>query len=145
MKITENSTLTFDCKNRLHYLGIHFLDKADFGRMRLVREITEAWMDQKLKITGFEFSSTPPKVADEEIKKIPGADVALGGFDALKLEVLVREGSSINIRPDETKFFRSINDAICEDFETLQKDHQENHAGSHLALASLFSRPKNYV
>ena len=142
MKISETSTLTFDCKNRLHYLGIHFLDKADFGRMRLVRDITEAWMDQKLKLPGFEFSSTPPRVPDEEIKKIAGADIALGSFDALKLEVLVREGSSINIRPDEAKFFRGISDAICDDFETLQKDHQENHAGSHLALASSLSGPK---
>eukprot|EP00435_Cladocopium_sp_Y103_P061906 s492_g23.t1 len=130
MKINQNSTLPFDCKNRLHYLGIHFMDKADFGRMRLVREITEAWMDQKLKIPGFEFSTTPPQVPDEELKKIPGADIAMGSFDSLKLEVLTREGTAINIKSDEAKFFRGTNDAICDEFEQLVKDHQENHSGS---------------
>lgn len=140
MKIQQSSTLTFDCKNRLHYLGIHFLDQAEFGRMRLVREITEAWMDHKLKITGYDFTDTPPQVPDSEIKKIPGSDIALGSFDSLKLEVLAREGSLINIRSDEAKFFKSINDAIGEDFEKLQKDHQEKYASCHLALASSLFR-----
>lgn len=123
----------FDVKNRLHYLSIHFLDRAEFGRMRLLREVTESWMDQKLKIPGFDFCSTPPQVPQEEIAKVPGADVALGSFDALKLEVLTREGSLVNIKPDEIKFFRSINDAICEDFEELHKDHQDRCSRCHLA------------
>jgi hypothetical protein len=125
MKTSQNPVGSFDCKNRLHYLSIHVLDRAEFGKMRLTREITEAWMDQKLKIPGFDFSATPPRVADDEINKVPGAAVAMGSFDSLKLEVLSREGNAIKIKPDEAKFFRSINDAICDDFEQLHKDHQE--------------------
>ena len=125
MKTSQNPVGSFDCKNRLHYLSIHVLDRAEFGKMRLTREITEAWMDQKLKIPGFDFSATPPRVADDEINKVPGAAVAMGSFDSLKLEVLSREGNGIKIKPDEAKFFRSINDAICDDFEQLHKDHQE--------------------
>lgn len=107
------------------------MDKADFGRMRVVREVLESWMDGKLKISGFDFQSVPPTVPQEQISLIPGADIAMGSFDRLAMEVLVREGASIVLKPDEIRYWRSINDEFLEEFEQLLKHHNEQYSQCH--------------
>eukprot|EP00438_Fugacium_kawagutii_P016842 Skav203801 [mRNA] locus=scaffold206:687751:698389:+ [translate_table: standard] len=127
---TASSTIEgFDVKHQLHYLSVHFMDSGEFGKARLLREITEAFLDSKIKVPGFEgFTSQCPAVPEEDLLKVPGAKVAMGSVDALKLEVLVREGASVIIKPDEAKYFRSIPDQYCEEFEVLYKQHGEKYA-----------------
>eukprot|EP00435_Cladocopium_sp_Y103_P012551 s4234_g3.t1 len=113
LKMGPPSASGFDFRNKLHYIGVHWMDKSEFGRMRVVREVLEAWMDGKLKISGFEFQSVPPSVPQDQISLIPGADVAMGSVDRLEMEVLVRDGGSVVIKPDEIRYWRSIRDEFC--------------------------------
>eukprot|EP00913_Durusdinium_trenchii_P002140 g1977.t1 len=104
-------------------------DEGFSAQARLMREVTEAFLDSKIKVEGFaEFNANCPAVSEEELSKVPGAKVALGSVDALKLEVLVRDGASVIIKPDEAKYFRSIPDRYCEEFEKLFKEHGEKYA-----------------
>ena len=134
LKTGPPSASGFDYRNKLHYIGIHWLDKAEFDRMRVIREVLECWMDGKLKIPGFEFQSVPPSVPDSEISQIPGADIAMGSFDRLAMEVLVREGTSIVLKADEIRYWRSINDDFLEEFEGLLKHHNQEYSQCHSLL-----------
>ena len=134
LKANLASIESFDTKHQLHYLSVHFMDNGEFGKARLMREVTEAFLDSKIKVEGFaEFNANCPAVSEEELSKVPGAKVALGSVDALKLEVLVRDGASVIIKPDEAKYFRSIPDRYCEEFEKLFKEHGEKYAQCFLA------------
>lgn len=123
LKLGPPSQSGFDFKNKLHYLSIHFLEGGEFGHMRLMREVTEQWMDGRLKIPGFEFDTQPPTIPESEISKIPGGDIAMGSFDKLKLEVLARDGANVIVKSDECKYWRSMSDGYAEEFEVLHKEH----------------------
>lgn len=134
LKASGASIDGFDLKHQLHYLSVHFMDSGEFGKARLVRGITESFMDSKIKVAGFdEFTSQCPAVPEEDLLKVPGAKVAMGCVDSLKLEVLTRDGASVIIKPDEAKYFRSIPDQYCEEFERLFKEHGDRYAQCSLA------------
>ncbi|CAJ1438354.1 unnamed protein product [Effrenium voratum] len=108
---------------KLHYMSAHFLEEPEFGKARLMAELTDMWLDKKLNIAGLGFTSEPPKISQDEINKIPGALIATGSIDRLKLEVCSREGARIIIKPDEDKFWSSQTGTIAEDYAAIKADH----------------------
>ena len=125
----KNATVgpdSFNFKDRLHYLSLHFLDSPEFGAARILRELSEAWLDGKVDFPGAKFEKDPQTLSDQEPEQIPGAKVATGAVDALKLEVLVRDGAKVVIKPDEARFWQVQSDGIASDFEALEKNHRTN-------------------
>ena len=128
LKVEPTSGPSFDFKHKLHYLSVHLLNSREFGHARVMREVTEAWMDGKIATPGLEFNSQPPPVPAEELARVPGAEIAMGNIDKLKMEVLVRENTNLVINRDETKYWRSIQDGFADEFEKLFKEHAEKFA-----------------
>lgn len=125
---------------RLHYLSVGFVDDVEFGKARLACELTDLWLDKKLDMPGCSFKSEPPTLSQGEIDKIPGAAVATGSVDRLKLEVCVRDGAKICIKPDEDRYWRAQGGVIAEEYQTLKDDHEKNFEK---LLANIIKRPQS--
>ena len=56
---------------KLHYLSLHSLDKQQFsyGRMRVVRELTDSFFDGAVTYGGARFQNEPVRLTDEELLK----------------------------------------------------------------------------
>ena len=82
------------------------------GRPRVLRELLEAWCEKKMTFAGIKYEDGEIKLTDEELSQIPGSEVTKS-VDALKLEVTVRSGSSIEIHPDQIKTWRTQGGQLC--------------------------------
>ena len=113
---------------KLHYMSVSFIDDAEFGRARLMSELAEYWLDRKLDIAGLGFNEPQPTLSPEELAKVPGAEVAMGGsVDKLKLEVCVRDGLRVLIKPDEDRYWSAQAGEIGEQYALLKSDHILNY------------------
>ena len=87
--------------DQLYYQSVQWLMKDVYGHVRLTREITEAYTQQKFEHAGQRFSMDAPELSQEEIDSIPGARASLGSLDSLKFEALERVGEKMVIKSDE--------------------------------------------
>ena len=118
----------FDFKT-VYYLSTHFLDSpenAEYGKTRVLRELLEAWCEKKMTFAGIKYEDGEIKLTDEELSQIPGSEVTKS-VDALKLEVTVRSGSSIEIHPDQIKTWRTQGGNYAADFEKLLTEHDKTY------------------
>lgn len=111
---------------KLHYMSLSFFEDVEFGRARLAVECTDFWLDQKLSMPGCTFKADAPQLSPAEIEKVPGALVATGSVDRLKLEVCARDGARIVIKPDEDRYWKAQGGTIAEEYQALKEDHEKN-------------------
>ncbi|CAK9075226.1 unnamed protein product, partial [Durusdinium trenchii] len=95
--------------SRAFYLSVHTLDND----------------------SGFQYAKM------RELKTIPGAD-CVQSIDKLKLEVCVRQGTTIVIHPDQCKQWSNSGSEIAEAFAELKKNHTDNYSQ---VLSSIISTP----
>lgn len=62
--------------------------------------------------------------AFQELEEIPGS-TAVRSIDALGLEVLVRDGTKLNIHKDQVKQWRNSGELISKEFSLLESTHEE--------------------
>ena len=114
---------------RVYYLSTHFLDSAEtaeYGKTRVVRELLDAWCDKRMVHAGIKYTDAEVKLSEEELSQIPGSEV-VKSVDALKLEVTVRNGSSIEIHPDQVKLWKTQGGNYAEEFEKLVQNHDKTY------------------
>eukprot|EP00435_Cladocopium_sp_Y103_P021182 s564_g5.t1 len=114
---------------RIYYLSTHFLDSpetAEYGKTRIVRELLDAWCDKRMVYAGIKFTDSDVKLSEEELSQIPGSEV-VKSVDALKLEVTVRNGSSIDIHPDQVKLWKTQGGNYADEFEKLVQNHDKTY------------------
>lgn len=117
---------SLDCR-RLFYLSSHILDSknvAAYGKNRILRELLDAWCDRKLTYAGVVCDDTPSQLTDDELASIPGSEV-LRSADALKLEVTVRNGSCVEIHPDQVKLWTTTKPFDAE-FASVLEEHNRD-------------------
>ena len=108
---------------RIYYLSTHFLDSpetAEYGKTRVVRELLDAWCDKRMVHAGIKYTDSDVKLSEEELSQIPGSEV-VKSVDALKLEVTVRNGSSIEIHPDQAKLWKTRGGTMLMSLKSLFK------------------------
>lgn len=118
----------FDFKS-VYYMSVHFLDSAEnaeYGKTRVLRELLDAWCDKRMSFAGIKFEDSEIKLSDEELSQIPGSEV-VKSVDALKLEVTVRNGSSIEVHPDQIKTWRAQGGSYASEFEKLLTEHEKTY------------------
>ena len=117
---------------KLYYISIKLKsdDVNKFGENRLLREISDMYLDKKLVWHGQKFEDTPPRLTDAELKNIPGAFEAVKDLESIRFEVLLRDGLKAVIKADETKMWSSQGDGIAEEFQELKEKHNKLFASS---------------
>lgn len=118
----------FDFKS-VYYMSAHFIDSAEnaeYGKTRVLRELLDAWCDKRMSFAGIKFEDSEIKLSDEELSQIPGSEV-VKSVDALKLEVTVRNGSSIEVHPDQIKTWRAQGGSYASEFEKLLTEHEQTY------------------
>ena len=108
---------------KLHYLSVSFIDDVEFGKARLLCELTDHWLDKTIQVPGFKFKAEAPKITEAEIAKIPGAAAAVSSVDKIKFEVCVRDGARVIIKPDEDRYWSAQKGALSEEYASLKEDH----------------------
>ena len=112
--------MPLDTLNNLFYFSVHFDEGSfQFADAKVKRELCDLWLEDKIKTPGFVFQNRPPVLEERDVEHIPGAKVAMGHVDSLKLEVCVREGGSILIHPDETRYWQGAEDGYLKTFKEL--------------------------
>ena len=125
-KLDPSVAESLDCR-RLFYLSPHVLDSkngAAYGKNRILRELLDAWCDRKLTYAGVVCEDAPTQLTDAELDSIPGAQV-LRSADALQLEVTVRNGSCVEIHPDQVKLWTSTKPFDAEFASILDKHNRD--------------------
>ena len=113
--------------SKLHYMSLSFIDETDFGKARLAVELTDYWLDSKFDMPGCAFKPEAPRLTAAEMEKVPGAAIATGNVDRLKLEVCAREGARIVIKSDEDRFWKAQGGTITEEYMALKQDHEQHY------------------
>jgi hypothetical protein len=119
-----------NCKldpSRIYYLSLHVIGDPMFGQARMMRELTDAWLEKKMTMPGFAFTDKAPPLKQEDLDKIPGVKLALGGVDAMPLEVCVREGTLVVIQRDEDRFWVSQGGPITDQYLLLKANHESTY------------------
>ncbi|CAE7836491.1 unnamed protein product [Symbiodinium sp. CCMP2592] len=75
------------------------MQQYNYGKMRVVRELTDNFFDGSISYGGTRFQNETVRLTDEELKQIPGSEI-LKSADSLPLQVLVREGVNMVVHPD---------------------------------------------
>lgn len=75
---------------------------------------------------GVKYNDAETKLSDPELAAIPGAEV-IKSVDALKLEVTVRHGSSVEIHPDQIKQWSTQGGNYNDQFQKLLADHENTY------------------
>ena len=110
-------------RGKFFYLSCHTLEpKSSYGSARLFRELTDKWLNCEISFAGLKFDPNVPEPTAEEVAAIPGAEAVVSSADRLKLEVLVRRGSSFIINPDEEKKWSSLS-STSDEFAALKAAH----------------------
>lgn len=122
-KLQKSVFGSFDCEN-LRYLSVSWLGRDAFDHCRLQREILNAWLQKKLNY-GSRFSESSPPLSSEEIKSVPGGEAILSGLDSLKWEVLERNGSRMQIKQDEHRYWSGQNGDVGETYKALKLEHDK--------------------
>lgn len=113
--------------SKLHYLSLNFLEEPSFGRARLQSELTDCWLDKKFEIGGLAFNGNAPQLTQAKIDRVPGAAAATGHVDKLRLEVCVRDGARIVIKPDEDRYWMAQGGSLTDEYVALKEDHKKNY------------------
>lgn len=113
---------------KLHYLSLHSLDKQQFsyGRMRVVRELTDSFFDGAVTYGGARFQNEPVRLTDEELAQIPGSGV-LKSADSLPLQVLVRDGVNVVVHPDYVRKWSNCGGELGQQYKKLVAEHERSH------------------
>lgn len=114
----------FETKN-LFYLSVTWLSQDTFGGARLLREVADAWIQQKFSHAGQKYTNEVPELTDCEINAIPGARTRLSGLDAVEFTVLERVGDRFQIKSDEHRYWTSQGGKFAESYESLRAEHEE--------------------
>ena len=110
-------------------MSIHFLDSAEnatYGKNRVLRDLLDAWCEKRMVYAGVKYNDTETKLSDSELAAIPGAEV-IRSVDALKLEVTVRNGSSVEIHPDQVKQWSTQGGNYNDQFQKLLAEHESTY------------------
>ena len=110
---------------RLYYHSINWLTAEKFGPGRLVREVTDAYLEGKFEHAGHKFSSQSPELTQAELDSIPGAAASMGSWDAIKFEVVERSGDKFQVKVDEHKFWLSQGGALADQYTQLHDQHAQ--------------------
>lgn len=124
---TKGVVEDFDWK-KVHYMSVHFLDSAEnatYGKNRVLRDLLDAWCEKKMSFAGIQFRDDDVKLSEEELAAIPGSEI-VKSVDALKLEVTVRNGSSVEVHPDQIRQWRSAGGMYTEEFDKLVANHDQH-------------------
>ena len=121
-KLDKSAFGSFDCEH-LRYLSVSWIGRDPFGHCRLQREILNAWLQKKLNY-GSTFSESSPPLSSEEIKSVPGGEAVLTGLDSLKWEVLERNGTRMQIKQDEHRYWTGQTGEIGETYNALKLEHE---------------------
>ena len=109
----------------LHYLSVSWISQDSYGHNRLVRQVLDKWMAQKIEHGGHRFSNQPPVLTQEEINSIPGGEASTGNMDSMKFEVLERVGAQMQIKRDEAAFWGSQQGELAESYTALKEGHAQ--------------------
>ena len=71
---------------------------------------------------GVKYNDAEAKLSETELAAIPGSEV-IKSVDALKLEVTIRNGSSVEIHPDQIKQWSTQGGSYNDQFQKLLADH----------------------
>ena len=113
------------CADNLYYLSVSWLSNDTFGQTRLLREVTNAWLQRRFGYSGQKFSDQPPSLTAEEISSIPGAEASLGNLDSMRFEVLGRIADQMQIKQDEHKFWAAQGGEISETYNASREQHAQ--------------------
>ena len=113
--------------SKLHYMSLSFIEDVEFGKARLECALTDYWLDKKFEMPGLAFKADAPQLTQAEMDRVPGAAIASGAVDRLKLEVCAREGARIIIKPDEDRYWKAQGGTITEEYQALKDDHEKNY------------------
>ena len=112
-------------------MSLHHLDSegtCNYGKQRVLSEATDAWLSKTLTYAGIAFDEKESHLTDAELAKIPHSNF-MKSVDSLKLEVLVRKGTTFEIHPDEVKYWNSQEAAFRQDFKKMEDHHIKNFKG----------------
>lgn len=110
--------------HNLFYHSVSWLGKDQYGAARLLREVADAWVGQRLVHCGQKFSKDEPSLSPAEISTIPGASSSMAGLDSVAFTVLERKGSKMHIKSDEDTYWSSQLGPLAEEYAKLKKHHQ---------------------
>jgi hypothetical protein len=113
--------------NKLYYLSTHILNGdavKNYGKARLQQEATEAWITKRLIYAGITYDDSKVSLNDAELDLIPGSKI-LSSVDALKFEICVRNGTNIDVHPDECRYWDAQDLEFSSKFLVLKKEHDQ--------------------
>ena len=113
------------CTRNLYYHSVSWLSKDQYGAARLLREVADAWVSQRLEHCNQKFSRDEPSLTQAEIASIPGGSSSMAGLDSVHFTVLERQGSKMVIKGDEDVYWTSQVGPYAEEFNTLKSQHQD--------------------
>jgi hypothetical protein len=111
----------FDFK-RLFYMSAHSVHgevTCAYGKKRVFGELTDLWLNKKIKLQGLEYDDSAVALTADEMSTIPAAEF-LTHPDKLPLEVTVRDGNMFTIAPDEVKYWPGQSAEFSEPFAKLK-------------------------
>ena len=112
----------FNTRN-LFYHSVSWLGKDQYGAARLLREVADAWVSQRLVHCGQKFSRDEPNLTQAEVASIPGASSTMAGLDSVHFTVLERQGSKMMIKADEDVYWASQVGPYAEEYNALKRQH----------------------
>ena len=135
MKDPSNRDLPLNPDN-LYYLSLHQDSvQHEYGKKRVEQDLVQLWLDGKLK-TGKRRDPTPPDLTPEEIACVPGGSAAMGNLQSLKLDACVVRQSKIEVLQDDIRYFQSIPDGYCDEFNILMQQHNDEYTNMLVGLSS---------
>jgi hypothetical protein len=113
-------------RHRLYYLGLHLWPGEKYAEARLKRMLSEAWLTGRLN-TPIKVDSTPIELTDEELESIPGAKMAMHKMDGAQFDVLVKKGTSYQLKAEDISYWMAQGDGFSTEFAELKNHHDANY------------------
>jgi hypothetical protein len=128
---------------QLFYQSVHFEDAMHvYAQSRLNADLCDLWLDQRFQHGGVKCERSAPPLSPDEVRDIPGAEVAMGNIDRLNLEVCVRVGAAVALNPDEVRYWTATNDNFAQEFQALAANHNEHFKDRLINIVSTTSNTK---
>jgi hypothetical protein len=121
----------------VYYTCFHAEQKEfAYAEARLQNLLGREWLEKTLEHPTLKPEASPGPLPDEIICKIPGAEVAMGRLDKLKLRVTQLVDGEVRIVEQHMLPFRTLGGLYQQEALALQKVHMEKHQNLLSFLAS---------
>jgi len=102
----------------------------DFGKARIANLLTDMWTENTLDLPSCPYERTAPSLTAEELASIPGAEIATGKLELLRLQSCCRVNDKIVIKEDAKREWTSVDDDFHAQFTVLSVEHDKMYASA---------------